>query len=158
MGTKLWQVGLLAFRARLSMAGMTLICLAPALSLTQYLALQLVSLLLSYASALQFWCKAIPYNCRNVQLVPANSFGSMVHCLAVVGSDLWCCTGSGTIAVFDLVTLQIRHKVSKQNLSDLTAANIADPPVCVTSPQSTGTHCMHADMMIIVKIVAIFSC
>ena len=48
---------------------------------------------------------------RNVQLVPANAFGSMVHCLAVAGSDLWCCTGGGTIAVFDLVTLQIKAKV-----------------------------------------------
>lgn len=36
----------------------------------------------------------------------------MVHCLAVVGSDLWCCTGGGTIAVFDLVTLQVKNKVS----------------------------------------------
>lgn len=49
--------------------------------------------------------------CRNVQLMPANAFGSMVHCLAVVGSDLWCCTGSGTIAVVDLVTSQIKIKV-----------------------------------------------
>lgn len=49
--------------------------------------------------------------CRNVQLVPANAFGSMVHCLAVAGSDLWCCTGGGTIAVVDLVTLQVKNKV-----------------------------------------------
>ena len=49
--------------------------------------------------------------CRNAQLVPANAFGSMVHCLAVAGSDLWCCTGGGTIAVLDLVTLNIKTKV-----------------------------------------------
>ena len=43
--------------------------------------------------------------------MPANAFGSMVHCLAVAGSDLWCCTGGGTIAVVDLVTLQVKTKV-----------------------------------------------
>lgn len=54
---------------------------------------------------------ACSMTCRNVQLVPANAFGSMVHCLAVAGSDLWCCTGGGTIAVVDLVTLQVKTKV-----------------------------------------------
>ena len=43
--------------------------------------------------------------------MPANAFGSIVHCLAVAGSDLWCCTGGGTIAVVDLMTLNIKTKV-----------------------------------------------
>ena len=34
--------------------------------------------------------------------------------MAVVGSDLWCCMGIGTIAVCDLATLQIKHKVIHQ--------------------------------------------
>jgi len=155
VGTKLWQVGLLAYKARLSMLGMKCTCLAPALSLTQYIALQLVSLLLNNAIALQFWCKAIPFNCRNVQLVPANAFGSMVHCLAVVGSDLWCCTGSGTIAVFDLVTLQIRHKVSTNKICLICAAIVADPFVCAAK------HCplyCTADVAIIFNPVTTLSC
>ena len=53
------------------------------------------------------WCH------RNEQLAPAGSFSGLVHCLAITDTDLWCCTGSGIIAVFDLATLQLKNKVSE---------------------------------------------
>ncbi len=62
---------------------------------------------------------------RNVQLVPANAFGSMVHCLAVVGSDLWCCTGGGTIAIFDLVSLVIKNKVCADRTAQMPGSLLA---------------------------------
>ena len=49
---------------------------------------------------------------RNEQLAPAGAFSGLVHCLAVADTGLWCCTGSGIIAVFDLATLQLKNKVS----------------------------------------------
>ena len=50
--------------------------------------------------------------CRNEQLAPPGAFSSLVHSLAVTSSDLWCCTGSGIMAVLDLSTLQLKHKVN----------------------------------------------
>ena len=49
--------------------------------------------------------------CRSEQVLPPDAFGSLVHCLAASGDDLWCALGSGTLVVYSLASREIRIKV-----------------------------------------------
>ena len=49
--------------------------------------------------------------CRSEQVLPPDAFGSLVHCLAVMGDDLWCALGSGSLVVYSLASREIRIKV-----------------------------------------------
>lgn len=45
-----------------------------------------------------------------------------MHCLTVAGTDLWCCTGSGAIAVFDLTLRHLKNKVKEQHMREYIVA------------------------------------
>ena len=49
--------------------------------------------------------------CRSEQALPPDAFGSLVHCLAAIGDDLWCALGSGSLVVYSLASREIRIKV-----------------------------------------------
>ncbi len=53
--------------------------------------------------------------CRHETIIPSSAFPDPVHTLAVVGRNLWVCTGNnsnaGTVVIYDLDTNAVKTKV-----------------------------------------------